>query len=221
MRIDLTVVLAYFAIDSEHRPVQGFVEVTIKDLENMLHVEVSKMWSKGLIMVHSDSRSMYDPASNSIAKLGEHLKVEDIILRRMNEEGRKVNAYHSWKVVDVQYTDSLSVSDLKIGEEYVIYVRLHHDLLPYKLMAIDLTTETYTFMSLLSDKPDVKVTAATLPYVYPKGTLKHSEAKTLIVESVKKGSGGGYVRESLPMNAIKTEKFTLDVGHTHVVEAIG
>jgi hypothetical protein len=32
---------------------------------------------------------------------------------------------------------------------------------------------------------------------------------------------GGFAREALLMKAIKKEKFTLDVGHTHVVEAIG
>jgi hypothetical protein len=76
------------------RPTQGFVEITIKDLENMLHVEVSKMWSKGLVQVHTDSKSMYDHKSNSLVKLGEHLKIDDTILRRVNEEGQKVNDYH-------------------------------------------------------------------------------------------------------------------------------
>ena len=50
------------------------MEITIKDLENMLHIEVSKMWSKGLIQLHTDSRLMYDPMSNSLTKLGEHLR---------------------------------------------------------------------------------------------------------------------------------------------------
>jgi hypothetical protein len=203
------------------RPTQGFVEITIKDLENMLHVEVSKMWSKGLIQVHTDSKSMYDHKSNSLVKLGEHLKFDDVILRRVNEEGQKVNDYHSWKVVEILYVDSLSVNDLKIGEEYGIYIRLENAVKPHKLMAIDLYTQTYTFMSLQLDGSELKVKAAVIPYVYPKGTMRHAEVSELIVESIKKGSNGGYVRESLPMKAIENMKFTMDVGHTHVVEAIG
>ena len=35
------------------------------------------------------------------------------------------------------------------------------------------------------------------------------------------GRTGGYIREELPMAAISKQKFTMDVGHTHVVEAIG
>ena len=197
------------------------MEITIKDLENMLHVEVSKMWSKGLIQVHTDSKSMFDHKTNSLVKLGEHLKVDDAILRRVNEEGQKVNDYHSWKVVEILYVNSLSVNDLKIGEEYGIYVRLENAVIPYKLMAIDLSTRTYTFMSLQLEGSELKVNAAALPPVYPKGRTKHAEVSELVVESVKKGSKGGYVRESFPMKAIENKKFVMDVGHTHVVEAIG
>jgi hypothetical protein len=187
----------------------------------MLHVEVSKMWSKGLIQVHTESKSMYDHKSNSLVKLGEHLKVDDAILRRVNEEGQKVNDYHSWKVVEILYVNSLSANDLKIGEEYGIYIHHENSVIPYKLMAIDLYTQTYTFTSLQLDGSELKVKAAALPSVYPKGTMRHAEVSQLIVESVKKASKGGYVRESLPMKAIKNMKFTMDVGHTHVVEAIG
>jgi hypothetical protein len=111
--------------------------------------------------------------------------------------------------------------DLKIGEEYGIYIRLENAVLPYKLTTIDLTTQTYTFTPTQSEQSALNVNASALPYVYPKGILKHNEVSKLVVESVKKGSRGGYVREELPMKAIKKEKVTMDVGHTHVVEAIG
>jgi hypothetical protein len=204
-----------------YRPTQAFVEITIKDLENILHIEVSKMWSKGLLQVHTDSKSMYDHKSNSLVKLGEHLKIDDTILRRVNEEDQKVNDYHSWKVVDVLYPDPLSTNDLKIGEEYGIFTRRENAILPYKLTAIDLTTQTYMFMPTKSDRSALNVNAGALPSVYPKGIVKHDEVSKLVVESVKKGPRGGYVREELPMKAIKNEKFTMDVGHTHVVEATG
>ena len=76
------------------RPTQGFVEITIKDLEYMLHAEVCKMWSKGLLSVHTDSRATYDPVSNSLTKLGKHLKLDDVILRGENKDD-------PWKVAEV------------------------------------------------------------------------------------------------------------------------
>ena len=202
-------------------PSQGFVEITIKDLENMLHVEVSKMWSKGLLSVYTDSKSMYDPKTNSLVKLGEHLKIDDTILRRVNEEGRKSNHYYSWKVVELQYADSLSVEALRIGESYGIYVRAENAVLPFRLTGIDLQTQIYAFTSLQKESPDIKANAGSMPYVYPEGTRKHAEVNKVVVESVKKGSKGGYAREIMFMKDIQKKRFTLDVGHTHVVEAIG
>jgi len=220
-------ILCYLFLESNSyllvhcRPTQGFVEITIKDLENMLHVEASKMWSKGLLTVYTDSKSMYDHKSNSLVKLGEHLKIDDAILRRVNEEGRKANDYHSWKVVEVYYADSLQVKDLKLGEEYGIYVRTKNTVLPYMLTGIDLRTQIYTFAPSMEGLEDITANAASMPYVYPKGTTNHAEVVRLVMESVKKGSNGWYAREIMFMKDIREMKFTLDVGHTHVVEAIG
>jgi hypothetical protein len=201
-------------------PTQGFVEITIKDLENMLHVEVAKMWSKGLLAVYSDSKSTYDPKTNSLAKLGVHLKINDAILRRVNEEGRRSNEYHSWKVVEIERADSLGREELKLGEAYGIYVRSENAVMPHMLTGIDLQTQTYTFVSLQEGRPDIKANASSMPYVYPKGTSKHAEVHRLVVESIKKGESG-YAREIMFMKDIKNMSFTLDVGHTHVVEAVG
>ena len=202
-------------------PAQGFVEITIKDLENMLHVEVSKMWAKGLLQVHTDSQSKYDHITNSLTKLGEHLKVDDTIIRRVDENGNLVNTYHSWKVVELVYTESLSREELHIGLEYGIYLRLENAILPYKLTGIDLDSKIYTFRALQEGKDDLKVNIANLPSVYPKGVTRHAEVQKIVIESVVKGRDGGYVRDDLLMKVIKKEKFTLDVGHTHVVQCTG
>jgi hypothetical protein len=202
-------------------PLQGFVEITIKDLENMLHVEMSKMWAKGLIEVHTDSRSQYDHVSNSLIKFGEHLKVNDGVFRRVDENGTRVNKYHSWKVVDLIFTQALSISDLVVGTEYGIYVRLENAVLPFKLTGVDLESKTYTFKALEAGKEDLKAIAASLPSVYPKGVTRHAAVEKVVVESVVKGRNGGYAREELLMKVIKSEKFTMDVGHTHVVQATG
>jgi len=44
---------------------------------------------------------------------------------------------------------------------------------------------------------------------------------SIVLESTSKGSHGGYVRDELSMKVIRSAKFTLDVGNTHVLEAIG
>lgn len=193
----------------------------------MLHVGVSKMWAKGLIQVHTDARSSYDAETNTLTKFGEYLKIDDAILRRVDRNGKISADYHSWKVVDMVYTQPVSLSDLKPGHEYGIYVRLKNAILPYQLMGVDLQTNTYTFVSTKEGNEDIKATITNLPTIYPKGTKRHAEVQTVIVESVAKqsvpqfGKELGYVRDELPMEMIRKQKFVLDIGHTHVVEAIG
>ena len=48
-------------------------------------------------------------AACRVGKLGVHLKVDDAFLCHVNEEGQEVNVYHSWKVVEFLYVDSLSI----------------------------------------------------------------------------------------------------------------
>ena len=93
--------------------------------------------------------------------------------------------------------------------------------MPYKLMAMDLHTQTFNFMALGDGNEDIKATSDNFPTVYPTGVTRHGEIRDVIVESSKKSSHGGYVRETLTMKAITNEKFIMDVGHSHVVEAIG
>jgi hypothetical protein len=90
------------------RPSQGFVEITIKDLENVLHVEISRFWSKGLISVFTDSRSQFDPATHFLTKLGENLKVGDVILKKLDCDGNPCTQNRSWMLEHVsrRYRDT-------------------------------------------------------------------------------------------------------------------
>jgi hypothetical protein len=206
---------------SKRRPTQGFVEITIKDLENMLHVELSKLWSKGVIQCYTNSKAMYDPATNNLTKEGSALKVKDLILRRVDPNGNQSNKYFSWKIADLVYIQALGLDDLRCGEEYGVYVRLENTVHPFKLTGVDLESRTYTFKALTAGVEDLKATAHNLPSVYPKGTTRHADVSKVIVECARKGSSRGYARDELPMQDVKEEKFTLDIGHTHVVECIG
>jgi hypothetical protein len=104
----------------------------------MLHTEVSRLWSKGVINVFTDSRAGYDPDTNALTKFGENLKADDVIYRRVNEDGNTCDDYHSWRVAELVYTRSLGIDDLKVGEEYGVYIRLEQAVLPFKLVGVDL-----------------------------------------------------------------------------------
>jgi len=202
-------------------PDQGFVEITIKDLENMLHVEVSKLWSKGLIECYTDSRAQYDLESNSLTKQGQHLKAKDQVLRRVDPQGRLSSKPFSWKVADFTYASPLSLVELIVGREYGLFNPTRNKILPFTLAALDSKTGTYTFKSQDPTVAVLKVNAENLPDIFEKGVERDGEITSMILESVQKSSLGGYTREELPMREIKKERFTLDVGHTHVVECIG
>lgn len=206
-----------------HRPSQGFIEITIKDLENVLHVEISRFWSKGLISVFTDSRSQFDPTTNSLTKLGENLKVGDIMLRKFDREGLPCKDERPWKVVELVYTKLLGVDDLKVGEEYGVYYRPEQVVLPFNLVEVDLNTKTYHFQSSFAGAADLRVSVHDLPSVYPAGTgmKAHADVNKVIVECLEKNKENGFSRLELLMNGIKKRKFTLHIGNCHVVEAIG
>jgi len=50
-------------------PDQGFVEITIKDIENILHVEISKLWSNGLLDLQTEASAHFDPKKNEMKKI--------------------------------------------------------------------------------------------------------------------------------------------------------
>jgi hypothetical protein len=149
------------------------------------------------------------------------LKADDKVLRRVDPNGNPCKQHYSWKIADLIYTQALGLDDLKVGCEYGVYIRLKNAVFPFKLTGVDLQTRTYSFKSLKKNIEDLKATAQNLPSVYRKGTTRHAEVDKIVVECVQKGSSAGSVREELPMKRVKKEKFTLDIGHTHIVESIG
>jgi hypothetical protein len=202
-------------------PSQGFIEITIKDLESILHVAVSRLWSKGVIEVFTDSKAQYDVTSNSLTKAGEHLKIGDEILRRVDPDGKLSTEYYRWKVAHLDYIQPLGLDDLRVGEEYVVYVKRENAVLPFKLAEVDLNTRTYHFKATKKKVADLQAAAHNLPSVYPIGTSRHADVSTVIFECATKNEKGLFHQEKLQMNYIREEMFTLDIGHTHVVECIG
>jgi hypothetical protein len=124
-------------------------------------------------------------------------------------------------VVSLIYQQPLGLPDLRVGEKYGVYIRQENAVLPFKLVVVDLQSREYTFKALTKGGVDVKASAHNLPAIYPKGTRLHANVSKVVVESVQKGSKEGYTQEELSMSDIKDQNFTMDIGHTHVVECIG
>lgn len=202
-------------------PTQGFVEITIKDLESLLHTEVSRLWSKGLISMSADSKASFDSETNRLTKLGMYLKVNDCIERQVDPDGKGCQRSYTWKVVDLIYSQPLGLDDLQIGIEYGVYVRQRGAVLPFKLIKVCLHSRTYTFVSLTGEVGNVEINAKNLPSIYAKDTNNHADVHALLVECSRKGRNDGHTRQELLMRAVEQEKFILDVGNCHIVEAIG
>jgi hypothetical protein len=56
---------------------------------------------------------------------------------------------------------------------------------------------------------------------HKKGTKVHGDCKSIILESQIRAADGGYYREEMTFASIDKQDFILDVGHTHIAEAIG
>lgn len=106
----------------------------------MLHVEVSRYWSKGLIGVYTDAKAQFDVTTNSLTKFGAALKQGDIILRKVDPNGYKSKTFHTWRIQKLIYYESLRPESLVYGEDYGIYIQSEQAVLPYKLVAKDFDT---------------------------------------------------------------------------------
>lgn len=132
------------------RPSEGFVEITIKDLESILHLEVSRLWSRGVISVYTDSKANFDISSNCLVKLGKNLKVDDLILRRVDKDGNPSDNNVTWRVKELVHTKSLEIDDLKVGAIYGIWIPKEQQVLPFQLVKVCLDTKVG---HLISFKP--------------------------------------------------------------------
>ena len=189
----------------------------------MLHIEVSRLWSKGIISVYTDARCNYDHETKSIVKEGANLKKGDKVFRQVDPDGNMSTRMHTWKVADTMFTTGLRSEDLTIGAEYGVFVRSEENVVPFKLVVINLDLKMYYFRSMQEGVDDIECHASNLPSIYPKGANRnaHSDVHTVVLESETMSSGGGFTQDEVPMEVIRNEKFVLDIGMTHVVEAIG
>ena len=201
-------------------PAQGFIEITIKDLENMLNVQVAKASSRGLLNHYTNSNVLYDYKKGHVVKLGKALVIGDLLLRNLDPDGNESEKLYSWKVVELAQADTVPLKDLLLGEEYVIYVPSSHMGVACRLMAANLRNGEYMFQYLDSDK-EILVSVSKLPSIYPKSTKLYTKCQSIIIQCTTLGSNNSYAQESLAFGKVEVETFALDIGQTHVVSAIG
>lgn len=203
-------------------PAQGFIEITIKDMENMMNVGVVKLVSRGLLTQDTNSGAQYDYKTNQLIKLGKALKQNDLILRKIDEYGKVSEENYTWKIKELIYSKVLKPSELILGEEYSIYITRFKKCYPYRLVGINLLTHMYYFKSIdIDNVPDIESSESSLPSIHPKGTKSHDTCEKIVIESNIPRHDGQYISETLLFNEIEKQPFIIDVGHSHVAEAIG
>jgi hypothetical protein len=69
-------------------------------------------------------------------KLGKALKVNDLVLRKFDSNGKASNTDFSWKVAELIFASHKLAADLVLGEEYSVYVAKFQEVFPFRLVGI-------------------------------------------------------------------------------------
>jgi len=204
-------------------PAQNFIEITIKDMESALNVQMVKLASRGLVQHDTNAGAQYDVKSNTLSKKGGALKLNDLVLRKVSPAGEPSLSDYSWKVAALNLAETLSPADLVLGEEYAVYVPSERQVYPFKLVSVDLALHAYSFDPTRTDSglEPISAVAEDLPYVYAKGVKAHGEVESLMFESVLRQDRGKHCRQTMGFGELEKQVFQLDTGHCHVAEAIG
>lgn len=203
-------------------PAQGFIEITIKDMEAIMNLQVAKLASRGLLRHDTNAGCQYDVKTNMLVKTGAALKVGDLISRKYDPSGRRSEQEFTWEVTELVYARTLAAEDLTLGAEYAIYQASTRHVVDVVLVGVHLTKNQYVFQALDDTHEDFICSANALPVIYKQGTKVHGECEAVVVKSVLRDvDDGSYAYETLPFSKIEKTQFTLDVGHCHVAEAIG
>jgi len=206
-------------------PTQGFIEITIKDMEAMMNTQVIKLASRHLIGHDTNAGAQYDVDSNTLVKLGKALKVDDLILRGVDPNGKstgKKETEFSWRITEISNQEGIPPHLCKLGESYQLYVPKLHAVLPYRFIGTNMKEKTFAFEALDKLGHDINGTVDHLPDIYPVDMeVKHGATESITVECVLRSHDGTYQRETIPFSKVENEPFKVDVGETHVCEAIG
>jgi len=203
-------------------PTQGFIEITIKDMEAIMHLEVSKLWSRDLLEIYARSSANFDYKKNVMTKQGNALKERDLVKRRVDPNGEPSEEFHTWEVVQLIGNKTLSPDDMTPGRSYNVYSRDQGGLLTMELVSAD--EGVFDFRST-DEGLTIQVTRSNFPSVYAydpkaKGNAR-SSFKTIVFQSVDLNREGKLTRYEVEFASIMNESHIMDVGQTNIAFASG
>ena len=215
-------------------PLQGFVEITIKELENMINFQVAKAVSRGLLKHDTQSNAQYNFQRNELVKKGAALKKDDLILRQVDQFGNPSPSFFTWKVVKLNPPNKIELSIDSDRTEYVVYRPLQAAAFKFKLKGIVDSNEggnegtTYYFESL--DRTATEDFTAnsniekSMPDVYHAFTT-NLLCESFIVESLlpykDESSNTVSLQQTLSFADYEQQEFQIDIAQGHVVTATG
>lgn len=203
------------------RPMQGALDV--KNLENILSGEISRLKSKGLIDVVRNAGLQIDPSSRSLTKKGKDLRNGDIIMLNVDRDGRFCDEKYPWKVVEAILKPSLRIGALLVGEKYLIYSHENQETQPFELLEVDPENLIYHFKALIEGIDDLRVFADNFPPIFP--FLIHDETNQnldkIVIQCIPKNKRNRHAQAELNMNKRSEQVFTLSMGNSHVYDTIG
>jgi hypothetical protein len=191
----------------EYRPTQGFVEVTVKRLENMLLDEIIRLRSKDLLYYYTDSKVDVDVTTGALKKRGGALKVGDRI--QPNGDGK------TWEVKSFIYNSSLEPHELIQGGTYDIVSPRDGKVHPYRLERMDARFDWYHFTAQEARAADLAGKAGQLPPIFRSGEGRIDPTSIMIEE------GQTEERDVLDFDKVAKTSFDLDVVNCHVLIAYG
>ena len=193
-------------------------------MEAVLHLEISKLWSRNLLDLHTKSSAEFDYEKNVMTKRGNALKVKDLVKRLVDKNGKPSEVYHSWEVVELKLHDSLRVKDMAHGEFYYIYERKFGGLVKFQLVSIDIGDGTYTFQNKekgITNEASVSSFPSVYQYDSHTSAHTHNTFKSIVFQCIEKGKRGGFVREEIDFDVAKNVAHIMDVGQTNIAFGTG
>jgi len=206
------------SVVSSQSPEQGFVEINIKRLEEILDRELVSLKSRELLAYYQNSEIIVDPETLKMAKKGGQLKRGEVIV---DASGTKLI------VKDFVYRDRrVDPATLRIGQAYRISEDGGSELFPYRFSHIDLHGWLH-FNNLCVQCKPFSVRQQDLPPIYEmiegiesiEGVKSPTDVE--LVEIGKGSAADSHTVSSINFKSHRNEVFEIDVSDKHVVLASG